>query len=139
LSPAEFQKGWFYSLTGFGQWASCDDNVSSIGDMIEETLTNKTKFKLISYNVWGAHQDSQSPYFQFELRAKAILYILEQESPDIICLQEVSKDWALKILNNDYIRTHYFSTDAAPDRMERYFGLSQITLSKYPIVACTVY
>lgn len=98
-----------------------------------------TGFSLLTYNVWGAPQDSSNPYFQFDKRSEAILTMIAELSPDVICLQEVSVEWANAILENDYIRATYFSTDGDIERIKSLYGLSQITLSKFPIVSIGVY
>ncbi len=128
LQPAEF------GVNDSRDWSfvTCDPKeIKKPGDTKSITL--------LSYNVWGAPQDRSSPFFKFNERSTAILDMIKDKEPDIICLQEVSQDWANKILANDYIREHYYCTDKNADRVQSYFGLSQITLSKYPIISATVY
>lgn len=100
---------------------------------------SKHHFTVLSLNVWGAPQDEANPYFQFEKRSSSILDIIQRLDPDVICLQEVSKRWAEKLLQSQHIRTKYYSTDADSERVHGYFGLSQMTFSKYPMLSATSY
>lgn len=136
LPPHHFHKGFLYFLTGSGQWEQAN-NVASVTAQSEKDVVSP--LNVLTYNIWGAPQDKNSPLFNFEKRKEAILDILTTENPDVICLQEVSKEWAEAILSNQFIRDHYFSTDPDSGRMVSYFGLSQMTLSKFPITSSTVY
>lgn len=93
----------------------------------------KDDLKLISYNVWGAPQDESSKYFNFKLRSRAILDILEKENADIVFLQEVSEKWLKVLLNSEFIRNNYFISENKPNRINSTFGLGQIILSKLPL------
>lgn len=128
LKPVKFIRSW---LNWFGNWKS----VSS------PTIKPRSpaQLKVLSYNLWGAPQDAENPYFQFKQRSQAILKEISTINADVICLQEVSKDWANKLLADPFIRKNFYSTDFNTDRVHSYFGLSQITLSKFPIISATAY
>lgn len=127
LKPMQFVKTW---LGWFGDWKPASFPLEA---------TTPKQIKVLSYNLWGAPQDADSPYFQFEQRSQAVLELIHSIDAEVICLQEVSRDWANKLLENPYIRENFYSTDFNSDRVHSYFGLSQITLSKFPIISATAY
>tara|TARA_R110002110_G_scaffold33533_1_gene114836 strand:+ start:156842 stop:157888 length:1047 start_codon:yes stop_codon:yes gene_type:complete len=138
LKPARFIKNKFLPLFGSGSWKEMSSSQIESAEA-SSIQTSPKEMKLLTYNIWGAPQDSGSPYFKFPERSAAVLKIIKSEEPDVICLQEVSADWAEAILNNPYIRDNFYSTDFNSERVKSYFGLSQIILSKYPIISAKVY
>ncbi len=99
----------------------------------------KDDLKLISYNVWGAPQDESSKFFNFELRSRSVLDILEKENADIVLLQEVSEKWLKALLYNKFIQENYFVSENKPNRINSTFGLGQIILSKLPFENINIY
>ncbi|MCS5709141.1 endonuclease/exonuclease/phosphatase family protein [Candidatus Berkiella cookevillensis] len=128
LKPVKFIKSW---LSWFGNWKSASSPPIK--------LPSPEQLKVLSYNLWGAPQDAKNPYFQFKQRSQAVLKLISTIDADVICLQEVSRDWADKLLADPFIRKNFYSTDFNTDRVHSYFGLSQITLSKFPIISATAY
>lgn len=107
-------------------------------DFLEKPI-KKDNIKIISYNIWGALKDMNSPLFAFDMRAKAVSDILETENADIICLQEVSKIWIEYLLDQKWLQNKYYCTEKDGERVNIKFGLSNVIFSKFPLANITEY
>ncbi len=61
--------------------------------------------KLVSYNVWFSEKNWKN-------RAHTLLDIVEEQSADIICFQEVTQDFLDELLLSKWVRASYSVTDA---------------------------
>jgi exonuclease III len=82
-----------------------------------------TKLKILSYNIWF------DDYIKDD-RTASLIYNIKILNPDIICLQEVTKDAYEKIKKElNYYRY--------PEELDRSYGV--ITLSKYKIINSVIH
>jgi tyrosyl-DNA phosphodiesterase 2 len=101
----------------------CDCNlVSKLESFSYSNKQNQRKtLKFLSFNVWFNE-------YNWDIRIKEILKIVEAKNPDVICFQEITKDFFKMILNTDNIKEKYYIT-AAPYEMRNWYDI--IILSKY--------
>lgn len=110
-----------------------DTNSKEWNYVKNEKRVNKKQMKILSYNLWGALKDSNSPLFAFDNRSKCIIKLLKSCNADVLCLQEVSKVWLEYLLNNDWLKKNYYCTEKNGDRVHIKFGLGNVIFSKFPL------
>jgi tyrosyl-DNA phosphodiesterase 2 len=70
-------------------------------DQIKVDSLNKNQISFITYNVWFETHNWTN-------RLKELSKIFSTYSPDFLCLQEVTQDFMMILLNNDFIKDNYF-------------------------------
>ena len=84
--------------------------------------------RIVSYNCWGAGLNV--------LRFKALAHAIVNESPDIICLQEVVFNWQVEILTTQFRqRYEIFHTPSRFGYMNQ-GGLYTAVLKDFPVSDC---
>jgi endonuclease/exonuclease/phosphatase family metal-dependent hydrolase len=84
-----------------------DKNINTLNrnsDRNNDLIFESFNFSIITWNIWF---DS----FNFNLRVKEILKILEYYHPDIICLQEVTILFKNFLYLNSFIKMNYYISD----------------------------
>lgn len=82
---------------------------------------------LITWNVWfGAHQAAA--------RATATLELLQAADADVICLQEVTRDFLARLLAAGWVRRDYTVSDASGATVDPY---GVVVLTRLPLRALT--
>ena len=69
-------------------------------DLIQKNIKIES-FNLLTYNVWFDN-------YNWENRLDALLKIIEEYSPDIICLQEVTQKFIDFLMKSEFIKNTYF-------------------------------
>jgi exonuclease III len=108
--------------------------VSYENDIYDKIQNNIT---FLTYNIWGLLKNADNPDIYktlldtFKIRMKAILDIIEENRPDIICFQEVTNE-VLEILNKELIKTYPYS-------FEPYFNSKDIKQYRGKNVECMIF
>lgn len=102
---------------GTGDWekVGSPDTPISINDL--------KSIKLVTYNVWFVDKF-------FEERRAALCRILEQLSPEVICLQEVTERFLQYVIGLDWVRKEYAISDTHGHTVTPY---GVILLTKLPL------
>ena len=100
------------------------------------------KFKILTWNIWGL-QVSKPKFHNWCLhtRMKEIVKTIQNNSPDIICLQEVSTE-VFSYLQKKFASTYYFYNDQVKiSEIEKVTNrsLEILFLSKFPAIKYTNY
>jgi endonuclease/exonuclease/phosphatase family metal-dependent hydrolase len=85
--------------------------------------------RVATFNVWF-------DAFEHEVRRSAVLDILEQESPDVIALEEVTQPFLDALLASPWIREHYAISRIELDPAARY---DVVMLSRLPVARFTAH
>ena len=101
----------------------------------------KNNLNILSYNLWGAYKDKikYPKLYNIKIRGNGLIKLLKDKNVDLLCLQEVSKDWLLFLLKNKYIRDNYYISDINTNRVFMHYGLDNIFLTKVKLDDITVY
>ncbi|MEQ9001526.1 MAG: endonuclease/exonuclease/phosphatase family protein [Coleofasciculus sp. B1-GNL1-01] len=90
-------------------------------DVVSDTKTSE--LTLVTYNIWFSDYHRQQ-------RHKAILKLIQDCGADVIALQEVTPPSLKLILDQDWIRKNYYSSDTTGETVNPY---GVLLLSKFPI------
>lgn len=102
----------YFETSGRTQYIPCiynDNNWSKKEDSnpSDKPLRNTlASLSFITYNVWFAEQDQIQ-------RAKALVELMIQYSPDVICLQEVTKPFLNVLLESSFFQENYCCSDSS--------------------------
>jgi len=128
-------------------WASLSFTDEDISINLIEVLS------FLTYNVWHKKEN-------FEERSREIIKILEESSPDFICLQEITKPLLEKLLSCHWVRNQYFIPEIQvendttfilskhpcrffikqwPTRMNRFLLYCELEVNKMPIAIATIH
>lgn len=104
-----------------GKWIS-PENVSS-------SFTLPSTLVMLTYNVLMDWK-STGELLEEKGRFPALFKIFQENEADILAIQEVTPDFLQKLLQQDWIRTHYFVSENTDAKNVSPYG--QILLSRYP-------
>eukprot|EP00732_Lithocolla_globosa_P006143 Lithocolla_globosa_v1_NODE_6931_length_1013_cov_199.186848.p1 type:complete len:298 gc:universal NODE_6931_length_1013_cov_199.186848:961-68(-) len=88
-----------YSLWGGTAWVS-----SAVTAPKARSSTPSKMFTVLTFNIWFSKTDQDK-------RFSYILSMFEDLFPDVICLQEVTNSFLLKLQQDKWVKEHYFVSD----------------------------
>lgn len=106
-----------------GMWVTKEPKQVSIAD---EGLGSPPHLKFVTYNVWFEH------HF-FELRAQKLRDVLRECDADVICLQEVTREFLQGLVATEWVRAHYVVSDVEGDSIHGYGVVMLVKKEFHPL------